>query len=67
MNEFLKVYRSSLNALALILMLMIPFLQFAAASSHSFFFNTDIGIVCSCDALYPDKWMTLDISRQNAD
>ena len=37
MNEFLKVYRSALNALALILMLLIPFLQYAAASSHSFF------------------------------
>jgi hypothetical protein len=35
MNEFLKVYRSTLNALALILMLLIPFLQYAAASGHS--------------------------------
>jgi len=37
MNDFLKAYRSTLNALALILMLLLPFLQYAAASSHSFF------------------------------
>jgi hypothetical protein len=35
MNEFLKVYRSTLNALALLLTLLMPFLQYAAASSHS--------------------------------
>ncbi len=35
MNEFLKAYRSTLNALALILMLLMPFLQYEAASTHS--------------------------------
>ena len=52
MDNFLKKYDSLLKTTALILMLSVPFLLYAAAATHSMFLVQLFLVLMGCNMLY---------------